>query len=61
MDSPLTVWREFRGLLDGAAAGLGGGIMAAYLSRIETGKRDGTVGTMRKLAEALRLSIDDLI
>ena len=35
--------------------------MAAYLSRIETGKRDGTVGTMRKLAEALRLSIDDLI
>lgn len=60
MDSPLTVWREFRGLTVKTLAQKAG-IMAAYLSRIETGKRDGTVGTMRKLAEALRLSIDDLI
>lgn len=60
MDSPLTVWREFRGLTVKTLAQKAG-ITAAYLSRIETGKRDGTVGTMRKLAEALRLSIDDLI
>lgn len=60
MDSPLTVWREFRGLTVKTLAQKAG-ITAAYLSRIETGNRDGTVGTMRKLAEALRLSIDDLI
>ena len=60
MDSPRTVWREFRGLTVKTLAQKAG-ITAAYLSRIEMGKRDGTVGTMRKLAEALRLSIDDLI
>jgi transcriptional regulator with XRE-family HTH domain len=37
------------------------GIAQAYLSQIETGKREGTVDTYRKLAEALRISMDDLL
>ncbi|MGD9740415.1 MAG: helix-turn-helix domain-containing protein [Bauldia sp.] len=32
-----------------------------YLSQIETGKREGTVDTYRRLARALRVSVDDLI
>jgi transcriptional regulator with XRE-family HTH domain len=36
------------------------GIAPAYLSQIETGKRDGTLETYRKLANALRLTLDEL-
>jgi hypothetical protein len=32
-----------------------------YLSQIETGKRDGTAQTMKKLALALDVTVDDLI
>ena len=37
------------------------GIAPAYLSQIETGKRDGTVSTIKKLAEALGVMVDDLV
>ncbi|MGD8817393.1 MAG: helix-turn-helix transcriptional regulator, partial [Acidobacteriota bacterium] len=37
------------------------GIAAAYLSQIETGKRDGTVATVKRLAAALEVSVDDLV
>jgi transcriptional regulator with XRE-family HTH domain len=36
------------------------GLAPAYLSQIETGKRDGTLETYRKIAEALNLTLDDL-
>ncbi len=54
------VWREHRGL---TAASLAKqvGIASAYLSQIETGKREGTVETYRKLAAALGVTLDDLI
>ena len=59
-ESPLRVFREYRALsLRGLAEKAG--ISAAYLSEIETGKRDGTVATMQKLAAALELSLDDLV
>jgi transcriptional regulator with XRE-family HTH domain len=32
----------------------------AYLSQIETGARKGTTATMKKLAEALGIDLDDL-
>ena len=59
-ENRIRVWREHRGLTALALA-KAAGIAAAYLSQIETGKRDGTVETYRKLAEALRVSLDDLI
>lgn len=59
-DNRIRVWREHRGL-SATALAKAASIAAAYLSQIETGKRDGTVETYRKLAKALRVSLDDLI
>jgi DNA-binding XRE family transcriptional regulator len=59
-ENPVAVWREYRGLTAKALAEAAG-ITQAYLSQIETGKRDGTVGTMKKIAEALKVTIDDLV
>jgi len=53
-------WREYRGMSAKELAEKAG-ITQAYLSQIESGKRDGTVGTMKKIAVALRLTIDDLV
>ena len=36
------------------------GMARPYLTQLETGKRDGTVGTLRRIANALGVSIDDL-
>jgi DNA-binding XRE family transcriptional regulator len=58
-ESPVRVWREHRGMTlpDLAAkAGIGKG----YLSQIEKRQRNGTVVTLRKLAEVLGAELDDL-
>lgn len=59
-ENPVRVWREYRGLTATALAERAG-IAQPYLSQIETGKRDGTVDTYRRIAEALRVTVDDLI
>ena len=59
-ENRVTVWREFRGL-SGKELAAAAGIAPSYLSNIETGKRDGTIGTMKKIAEALKVTIDDLV
>ena len=59
-ESPVRVWREHRGFSATALAEKAG-IAQPYLSQIETGKREGTVETYRKIAAALGLSVDDLI
>jgi DNA-binding XRE family transcriptional regulator len=59
-ENRVAVWREYRGLSAKALAEAAG-ITQGYLSQIETGKRDGTVGTMKKIAEALRLSLDEIV
>ena len=59
-ESRVRVWREYRGLRIAELAERAG-IAAAYLSQIETGKRDGTVETYRKLAAALGLGLEDLL
>jgi transcriptional regulator with XRE-family HTH domain len=53
------VWREHRGhslrqLAARAAIGIG------YLSQIENGERKDTVGTLKKIAAALDVDLDDL-
>jgi DNA-binding XRE family transcriptional regulator len=56
----IRVWREHRGLTVKSLAEKAG-IAPAYLSQIETGKRDGTVSTIKKLAAALGVTVDDLV
>ena len=58
-ESPVRVWREHRGLKAQALAEKAQ-ISAAYLSQIESGQRDGSFETMRRIAEALHVSLDDL-
>lgn len=58
-ESPVRVWREHRGLRNAELAAAAG-ISAAYLSQIEAGARRPGVATLRRLAEALGLSLDDL-
>ena len=58
-ENPVRVWREHRGhtLRElGGRAGIGTG----YLSQIENGERKGTVETLKKIAAALDVDLDDL-
>ncbi|MDO9414857.1 helix-turn-helix domain-containing protein [Pararhizobium sp.] len=59
-DNPVRVWREFRGLpaKDLAAAA---GISAAYISEIETGKKEGSLAVLKAIAKVLRIELDDLV
>lgn len=59
-ESPVKVWREYRGL---SARSLSeqAGISPSYLSQMETGKRDGAISTYKNIAKALNVSVDDLI
>ena len=57
---PLGVWREYRGLSQASLA------RAADASRvqivdIEAGRRTGSVHTLRRLADALGIGLDDLV
>ena len=58
-ENRIRVWREHRGLTMGELArkaSLGQG----FLSQIETGRRDGAVDTLKRLASALSLTLDDV-
>jgi DNA-binding XRE family transcriptional regulator len=59
-DSPIRVWREYRGMSGKDLAGLAG-VSAAFLSQIETGAREGKAGPMRRIAKALGVALSDLI
>lgn len=59
-ESPVRVWREHRGLSGEAVAGRAG-ITQAYLSQIETGKREGSISTMKNIAGVLGVTVDDLV
>jgi DNA-binding XRE family transcriptional regulator len=59
-ENRLRVWRDHRGL-PAVALAQRAGIALLFVTQIETGKREGTVETMRKLASALSITIDDLV
>lgn len=59
-ESPVRVWRQHRGLSARDVAEKTA-LSAAYISEIETGKKDGSVSAMKKIAEALGVEIDDLV
>ena len=59
-ENRVRVWREHRGLSIKALAEQAG-IAQPFLSQIETGRREGAVATLRKIAEALNVTLDDLV
>ena len=58
-DNPITVWREHRGMTISALAEKAG-LSQSYLSQIESGKREGRIGVLVRLARALSVDLDDL-
>jgi DNA-binding XRE family transcriptional regulator len=59
-EHPLRVWRDHRGLTLSALAKRAR-VPVGYLSEIETKKKPGSLATMRKLARALDLDLDDIV
>ncbi len=59
-ENKVRVWRAHRGLSarDLAAAT---GLSAPYISEIEGGKKEGSISAMKKIADALRVNLDDLV
>ena len=58
-EPPLRVWREYRGLTQQALADAAG-VGKSYICQLEAGTRKGSVGTLRALAAALHLDLDDI-
>ncbi len=58
-ESPVRVWRELRGL-SGAELARRSGVNPVQLHDIESGRKTGSVATLRKLAEALGVALDDV-
>lgn len=59
-ESKIRVWRDYRGMTAKALADAAG-ISAPYLSQIESGVREGSLDAMKKIADALRITIDELV
>jgi DNA-binding XRE family transcriptional regulator len=59
-ESPVRVWREHCRMSLAALADQAG-IGKGYLSQIENGERTGTINTIKKLARALDIELDDLV
>ena len=59
-ENPVRVWRQHRGLTIAELAGAAG-LSQAFVSQIETGKRDGSISAMKAIADALSVTLDDLV
>ncbi|MFV0645437.1 MAG: helix-turn-helix transcriptional regulator [Sphingomonadaceae bacterium] len=59
-ESPVRVFRDLRGLTQVALADASG-VNRVQIADIEAGRGRGSVETLRKLADALGLTIDDLV
>lgn len=58
-DSPLRVYRDLRAMTQSALAGRSG-VNRVTVAEIEIGRKQGSVATLRKLASALEVTVDDL-
>ena len=59
-DAPLTVWREHRQLSQAELARRSG-VNRVQIIDIEAGRKTGSVTTLKKLAVALGVDLDDLV
>jgi len=58
--TPLAFWRKKRRLTQATLAKTVG-VTQAYLSEIESGKKEARVGVLKDLAAALKVSVDELV
>jgi DNA-binding XRE family transcriptional regulator len=58
-DAPLMVWREHRGLSQ-AELSRQSGVNRIQIIDIEAGRKTGSVATLKRLATALQVDMDDL-
>ena len=58
--SPIRVWRTYRGLTQRALAEAAG-ISVSYLSQLESGRRKGSTEVLTAIARALRVSLEDVV
>lgn len=59
-ESPLRVWREYRDHSQSKLARVSG-VNRVQIVEIEAGRNAGSVRTLRKLADALGVTIDDIV
>ncbi len=59
-ESPLSVFRDWRGFSQSELARVSG-VNRVQIVDIESGRKTGSVATLKKLADALGILIDDLI
>lgn len=59
-EQPLKVWCEHRGLTRAQLAAKTG-LIPGHVAQIQTGRRQGTADTLRRLATALDATVDDLV
>jgi DNA-binding XRE family transcriptional regulator len=59
-ESPLRVWREYRGLTQQQLAAAAG-ISKPYISQIEGEARTPSIDVIKRLAAALAVDVDDLL
>jgi DNA-binding XRE family transcriptional regulator len=59
-EKPIRVYRALRGLSSRELAEKAE-ISAPYLSEIESGKKDGSLSAMRRIADVLKVGLDDLV
>jgi len=58
-ENKIRVWREYRGM-SGKELAEKTGLAAPYISQLETGNREGTIETFKKIAAVLHVDIDDI-
>lgn len=59
-ESPLRIWREFRELTQTALAAASN-VNRVQIADIEARRKSGSIETVKKLAEALGITLDELI
>ena len=59
-ENKVKVLRSHRGM-SGRDLVVAAGVSPPFISEIESGKKDGSVSVMKKIAEALKVDLDDLV
>ena len=59
-ENKVKVWRSHRGL-SGRDLAAAAGVSAPFISEIESGKKDASLAVMKKIADALKVDLDDLV
>ena len=57
---PVRAWRDYRGMNAGELAA-SAEIAASHLSDIENGRKPGSVKAMKRIANALSVTVDDVV